>query len=121
MHALFVAFVVLGQAAILYGLARRRSWARNPLLRTAHLLAITRVVLLTWFDSACPLTVLENRLRRQAGQAGYPGDFIGYWLHELLFLDCPRWGFALAYSLFGLAVLLTYIAAPPRWRRSSAG
>jgi hypothetical protein len=114
-HAAFVAFVVLGMVAILLGLALRRGWARNFWFRTLHLAAIGVVTALTLAGTMCPLTVLENQLRRQAGQQSYPGDFIGYWAHELLFFDAEPWVFTLAYTLFGLLVLGTFVLAPPRW------
>ena len=112
-HAAFVAFVVLGMVAIVVGLALRRGWARNFWFRTLHLAAIGVVTALTLAGTMCPLTVLENQLRRQAGQQSYPGDFIGYWAHELLFFDAEPWVFTLAYTLFGLLVLATFVLAPP--------
>lgn len=115
-HAAFVAFVVVGQIAILYGLARRRGWARNAWFRWLHLVAIAFVVLLSWTGNACPLTILENELREWGGQAAYPGDFIGYWVGELLYYDFSAWVFLWAYSLFGAVVLLTFALAPPRRR-----
>ena len=62
----------------------------------------------------CPFTVWENALRRQAGQSTYPGAFLGYWAHRLIFLDAPDWAFTLGYTLFGLAVLAAFVLAPPR-------
>jgi hypothetical protein len=113
-HAAFVAFVVLGMVAIVLGLVLRRGWARNFWFRTLHLAAIGVVTALTLAGTMCPLTVWENQLRRQAGQQSYPGDFIGYWAHELLFFDAEPWVFTVAYTLFGLLVLGTFVLAPPR-------
>ena len=113
-HAAFVAFALFGQVAVLYGLARRRDWARNAWFRWSHLAAILFVVILTWTGNMCPLTILENNLRERAGQAAYPGDFIGYWVRELLYYDLPARVFFWAYSLFGSIVLLTFVFAPPR-------
>jgi Protein of Unknown function (DUF2784) len=120
LHASYVAFVIVGQAAILYGLMRKRSWARNFYFRWLHLLAIAFVVLQSWLSVTCPLTDLENHLRGLAGESGYPGDFIGYWVHELLFYDFPTWVFVLCYSIFGALVLATFALAPPRWRSKPA-
>ena len=86
-HAAYVAFVVLGQVAILVGLALRRGWARNFGFRTVHLAMIGIVVVEAIFGIACPLTVWEKELRRLAGQSSYPGDFLGHWGHELLFFQ----------------------------------
>ena len=113
-HAAFVAFVVFGMVAIVLGLALRWGWVRISWFRTLHLAAIGVVTALTLTGRMCPLTVLENHLRRQAGQQSYPGDFIGYWAHRLIFFDAEPWVFTLAYTLFGLLVLGTFVFAPPR-------
>ena len=55
------------------------------------------------------------------GQEGYPGDFIGYWAHQLIFYRAEPWVFTVGYILFGLAVLAAFILAPPRWPRSISG
>jgi hypothetical protein len=114
LHAAFVAFVVVGQMAVLYGLSRGRQWARAFWFRWLHLGSIAFVVLLSWLGASCPLTDLENHLRQRAGQAAYPGDFIGYWARELLFYECSNWIFVLLYSVFGMIVLVTFVLAPPQ-------
>jgi Protein of Unknown function (DUF2784) len=121
-HGSYVAFIIVGQLAILYGLMRKRRWACNFYFRWLHLLAIAIVVLQSWLGITCPLTDLENHLRGLAGQSSYPGDFIGYWVHELLFYELPTSVFVLAYSVFGALVLATFVLAPPRWpsKRASA-
>lgn len=115
-HASYVAFVILGQVVILYGVIRKRSWVRNFYFRWLHLLAIAIVVFQSWLGITCPLTDLENYLRAQAGGEGYPGDFIGYWVGELLFYEGPPWVFMVCYTVFGALVLATFVLAPPRWR-----
>lgn len=79
-----------------------------------HGAAITTVVLQSWFGITCPLTDLEWWLRAQAGQAMPAQGFIELWLHRLLFFSAPAWVFALAYSLFGLAVAAAWWRWPPR-------
>ena len=74
------------------------------------------VVLQAWTGSLCPLTALENSLRRDAGEATYPGGFIAHWVHELLFIDAPGWAFTLAYTLFGAIVAATWVLGRPRRR-----
>jgi hypothetical protein len=113
-HGAYVAFVILGQAAILYGLLRQRRWARNFYFRWLHLLTIVVVVVQSWLGTTCPLTDLENYLRGRAGQSGYPGDFIAYWVHEALFYELPSWVFMASYTVFGALVLATFVLAPPR-------
>lgn len=120
-HAAFIAFVVLGQIAVLYGLARRRNWARAYWFRCLHLMSIAFVVLLSWLRATCPLTDLENHLRERAGQAGYPGDFIGYWVREFLFYECSTSIFVVIYSVFGIVVLVTFVLAPPKRKAAHRG
>lgn len=113
-HALFVAFVVIGQLLVLAGLACGWRWVRNWHFRLWHLLAIGVVVLQAWAGVLCPLTILENRLRLQAGEAGYSGSFITHWLHRLIFFDAAPWVFTAAYSAFGALVVATWFWGRPR-------
>lgn len=116
LHAGFVAFIVVGQIVVLYGLAHGRAWARGFWFRWLHLLSIAFVVMLSWVGAICPLTDLENYLRELAGEVGYPGDFISYWVREFLFYECSTWVFLVIYSVFGMVVLLTFVLAPPQPR-----
>lgn len=113
-HALFVAFVVAGQAAILFGWWRGWCWTRVPAFRIAHLAAIGYVVIESWIGVACPLTVLENALRRDAGEAVYAVSFIADWVSRLLYWSAPSWVFTLVYTVFGALVALTYWKFPSR-------
>ncbi len=114
LHAAFVLFVVGGQVLTLVGWARNWRWTRAPVFRLAQLAAVGLVVLEAWWAVACPLTVLEDRLRTQAGETPYATSFIGHWLQRILFYSAPEWVFVLIYSAFGLAVLLTFVFYPPR-------
>lgn len=113
-HAAFVGFVVGGLAVILVGAALGWEGVRNAWFRLLHLVAIAVVATQALAGVICPLTLLENALRRRAGQATYPGAFLGYWVHEVLFLSAPAWVFTLTYSLFALAVLAAFVLVPPR-------
>jgi hypothetical protein len=114
-HAAFVAFVMLGMVAIVVGLVLGWGWVRNFWFRALHLAAIGVVAAQALVGVICPLTSLENVLRRQAGQETYPGAFIGYWAHRLIFFQASPRVFTLAYSLFGAAVLGAFLLGPPRW------
>jgi hypothetical protein len=113
-HALFVAFVVIGFALILAGLALGWTWVRHPGFRYAHLAAIGVVVVQSWFGIECPLTTLENALRVRAGQSGYGASFIQDWLYRILYYQAPTWVFTVLYTAFGTAVALVWWFAPPR-------
>ncbi len=115
-HVSYVAFVLIGFLLTLTGICLRWRWVRNRWFRGLHLAAIGLVVFESLAGIVCPLTLWEDALRERAGQAGYRGDFIAQWLHELLFFDAEPWVFTVCYTLFGLAVLGTFVFAPPRWR-----
>jgi hypothetical protein len=113
-HVLFVAFVVLGVAAIYLGLWLSWGWVRNPWFRLLHLGAIAVVVLQSWVGAVCPLTGLEMRLREFAGGERYEGSFVRHWLQAILYYDAPEWIFVFCYSLFGALVVATWFIVPPR-------
>lgn len=75
LHAAFVAFALFG------GLGVRR----YPRLLWLHLPALLWGVAVQWADWICPLTPLENHLRRLGGEAGYAGGFIEHLLSKLLY------------------------------------
>ena len=116
-HAAYVSFVVFGLLAILLGIAFRWGWVRNLWFRSIHLIMIGIVVGEALVGIPCPLTVWEARLRRIGGQTAYTGDFIGHWVHRLIFFRADPWVFTLIYIVFGLAVLAAFILAPPRRSR----
>ena len=75
LHGLFILFAVLG------GLLVRR-W---PRLAWLHLPAAAWAAWVATSGSICPLTPLENTLRRSAGEAGYSGGFIDHYLLGLIY------------------------------------
>jgi hypothetical protein len=121
-HAGFVGFVVFGMMAIVAGLVLGWGWVRNFWFRMAHLAAIALVAAQALAGVICPLTILENHLRQLAGQETYPGAFVGYWAHRLIFFRGDPWVFTLAYCLFGLAVVAVFVLGPPRspWRSTTS-
>lgn len=118
-HVLFIVFVVLGLILTIIGGFLHWSWVRKLTFRIAHLLAIGVVVAEAWSDIICPLTAWEHYLRQAAGQATYTEGFIEHWLHRLIFFDAPTWVFTVAYTIFGLLVLLTWIFVRPRFGRNA--
>jgi polyferredoxin len=116
-HALFVLFVVIGQALILIGWFVGWRWTRYLVFRVAHLAAIVFVVVEAWFGIVCPLTTLGNELSIWAGQEGNEMSFIGYWLDRMLFYTAPEWVFTLVYTLFALLVVTTFVFYPPNRKR----
>ena len=113
-HAAYVLFVVVGQALIVIGWIRGWEWTRCRVFRLLHLVAIGLVMLEAWLGINCPLTILENFLRLQAGAVAYENSFIGRWLRWIIFYAAPEWIFALIYTVFTALVILTWLAYPPR-------
>ena len=76
-HALFVAFVALGGLLVL----------RKPWLAWLHLPALAWGAIVVAMGWICPLTPLENTLRRMAGQQGYSGGFIEHYITSVIYPD----------------------------------
>jgi hypothetical protein len=87
---------------------------RNIYFRVIHLAMIGIVAGEALAGIPCPLTVWEKQLRVRAGQASYPGDFLGYWVHRLIFYRAEPWVFTLIYAIFAIAVVAALVLAPPR-------
>jgi hypothetical protein len=73
-HSLFVLFVVCG------GLLVLRWWKVIYL----HLPAVIWGAFIEFAGGICPLTPLENSLRRSAGLAGYEGGFVEHYILPVL-------------------------------------
>jgi len=114
LHVLFVVFVVVALLLIIVGGFRQWLWIRNRWFRLAHLAGILVVVVQSWAGLLCPLTKLERWFRSQAGEVSYEGSFIQYWLERLLYYDAPWWVFVMAYTSFGLLVIITWVRFPPQ-------
>lgn len=98
-HLGFILFVALGALLVL----------RRPILAWVHLPAVVWGVAIEIHGGMlCPLTPLENSLRRAAGQAGYAGGFIDHYLVALIYP--PGLTRAMQIGL-GLAVLAVNLAA----------
>jgi hypothetical protein len=120
-HALFIAFLIGGQIVIIVGGFRSWQWVRNIPFRISHVLAMGIVLVLTWADRVCPLTLWENALRHEAGGSAYEGTFVTYWLNKMIYYEAPHWVFILAYSVFGALILISWIWVRPQRRGCKTG
>jgi hypothetical protein len=77
LHLAFILFAVFGGLLVL----------RKPRLAWIHLPAAVWAALIEFCGWICPLTPLENRLRRAAGSAGYEGGFVERYLTRLVYPD----------------------------------
>ncbi len=119
-HALMAAFAVLGLVAVLVGRVAGWQWIRNFWFRLIHLGLIVVIAVFPLIGGLCPLTELENWLRKQSGGETYPGSFIAHWVHELLFVQVSSQVIAVSYLAFGVAVLSAFFLVPPRRPRKEA-
>ena len=75
LHASFVLFVLFGGLLVL----------RRPRLARLHLPAALWGVAIELGGWLCPLTYLENWMRRLGGSKGYGGSFVEHYLEPLLY------------------------------------
>jgi Protein of Unknown function (DUF2784) len=92
LHGLFIVWVLFGGLAVI----------ARPWLAWLHLPAVAWAVWISWSGSYCPLTPLEQSLRRAAGQAGYEGGFIEHYLTAMIYPQGLTMNLQL---LFGAVVL----------------
>ncbi|NOQ78813.1 MAG: DUF2784 family protein [Gammaproteobacteria bacterium] len=74
-HLLFIVFVVLGGFMLI-----KWHW-----LIFIHFPAVLWAVLLEFEGWICPLTPMEQALRRMAGQQGYSGGFIQHYIVPVIY------------------------------------
>ncbi|HVW64211.1 MAG TPA: DUF2784 domain-containing protein [Nitrosospira sp.] len=112
-HFLFVLFVV-GSVPLIW-IGARLGWVfvRNIRFRLIHLGAILFVALESLAGMVCPLTLLENSLRRVPTDA----SFIQRWLHRILFYDVPEGVLTVLYLMFAILVAATFKFVPPSRHR----
>lgn len=75
LHLVFVVFVVAGGLLVL----------RWPKVAYLHIPAALWGAAIEFAGWVCPLTPLENSLRRQAGESGYSTGFIEHYLLPILY------------------------------------
>jgi hypothetical protein len=75
LHLFFIVFVLLGGLFIL--------WRR--FIVWLHIPVVIWALVLEFLGLICPLTPLENALRKTGGDAGYSGGFIEHYLIPLIY------------------------------------
>lgn len=107
-HFAFIVLVVFG--GLLVAWRRRLAWL--------HLPALAWGIWVQFTGRICPLTPLENQLRRLGGEAGYSGGFIEHYLLATIYPDgltrSLQLGLGVALIVFNL---LAYAWAFRRQRR----
>jgi len=74
-HLGFIAFAMFGALCAL-------RWAWAPFV---HLPALAWAATIELVAGTCPLTPLENSLRRAAGESGYSGSFVEHYLVPIVY------------------------------------
>lgn len=110
LHLLFVVFVAVGGLLVL----------RWPGVAWAHLPAVLWGAGIELAGGICPLTPLEQELRRRAGQAAYRGDFVSHYVLPVLYPAGLTREAQLGLGALVILVNLAIYAAALRRRRSSA-
>jgi hypothetical protein len=106
LHLAVVAFIVFG------GLLALR-WPRAALVHLPFAAWGVAIEIGQW---TCPLTPLENRLRRLSGETGYEGGFIAHYLLPVLYPERLTANTGLALAALVLAVNVAIYAAVARQR-----
>jgi hypothetical protein len=100
LHGLFIVWVLLGGLAVLW----------RGALAWLHLPAVAWAVWVSWTGGVCPLTPLEQSLRRAAGQAGYQGGFIEHYLTAAIYPEGLTANLQIAFGALVLAINLVFYA-----------
>ena len=107
LHLAFVVFVAAGALLVL----------RWPRVAWVHLPCAAWGAFVEFAGWICPLTPLENILRRMAGAQGFEGGFIGHYLLPLLYPDELTRGVQVALGAMVIVVNVAMYAWV--WRRRS--
>jgi hypothetical protein len=108
LHLAFILFVIAGGLLVL-----RWRWAA-----AIHLPVALYGALIEFVGWVCPLTPLENSLRRRGGEEGYAGGFIEHYLVPLIYPGKLTWGIQLGLGLAVVAInVAVYTWAIARWRK----
>jgi hypothetical protein len=108
-HVAFIAFATFG--GFLVRRWRRVLWLHLPALAWAAYIGLT--------GNLCPLTPLENTLRAMAGEPGYSGGFIEYYILPLLYpVGLTR---QTQWILAALLLAVNVVAYSPALRRLRSG
>lgn len=103
-HAAFVVFVMIGGLFVLRW--RRLIWL--------HLPAVAWGALIEFAGWICPLTPIENELRRRAGETGYSGGFVQHYVLHALYPESLT--AAIRYALGAMVILVNAVVYTIVWR-----
>jgi hypothetical protein len=111
-HLAFVMLVVLGGLLVL----------RWPRLMWLHVPVVLWGAAIEFIGFVCPLTPLENWLRKRGGEAAFEGDFIEHYVTALLYPDGLTRSLQILLGVLALApnvAIYGYLFV--RWKRGKLG
>ncbi|MDO4569705.1 MAG: DUF2784 family protein [Planctomycetia bacterium] len=114
-HCLYMFVIVVGLFLPYVGWFFRWSIIHNGFIRLLPLLMLLIVVIEAWCGVQCPLTTLENELRRAGGVALSEGTFVGRCFQKILFWPISRAWFKWIYSAVFLLFVVAWVWIPPRF------
>ena len=113
-HFLWIIFNLIGFILTLAGFFWKRFFDR-ALFRLLHLFGIVYVSLLAILGKYCPLTILENSLRRKYNPfLVYPGSFIAHHLENLVYPDVNPLIVYIPTLFIALFTVIIFILKPPK-------
>ena len=84
------------------------------IFRTIHLGGIVYVAILTILGKYCPLTTLENELRRRYNaELTYPGSFVIYYIEKIVYPEANYLVFVIPTMIIAVFAVLMFIVRPP--------
>ncbi len=101
-HLMFVLFVILGGLLLFW----------RPRTAFIHLPSLAWGVIIELNNWICPLTPLEQGLRRAAGEEGYSGGFIDHYIIPLIY---PEGLTPEIQQMLGFSVLLLNVIIYGAW------
>jgi len=104
-HFAWILFIILGfPASLLFTLIR---------LRIFHTAAMIFTIIMQATRTLCPLTLLEEALRRSTDAAfSYEGSFIITWLRKLIYIEDIGVSLTIIYILTALYLAVVFISYP---------
>lgn len=113
-HLIWILFMLTGFILTVAGFWQKKFFDRW-VFRTVHLFGILYVSLLALMGKYCPLTVLENILRRKySSSLVYPGSFIIYYLEKLVYPEVNPLVILIPTIFISLFTISVFIIKPPK-------
>ena len=84
------------------------------IFRTIHLCGIIYVSILIVLGKYCPLTILENKFRKQYNpDLTYPGSFVIYYIEKLVYFEPSFLLFEIFTIIIAVFSLIMFLVRPP--------